>query len=274
MATLTLGPIEGRIRRLGIIAIAVAAALVGGAAPHPARAAAPTTGAIVTASPNPAIIGDQVALHWQATGFPNYGLVHCSDNMGWLPAGTGWSGTIYKYAGTDFASSFTWTVVCTDDNFQGSGSVDVTLDAATDFSTDVDTAAFATMTRNADCTAGRHSQRWAKYKYWQFFHLYTYWTYYERVKFCWSADGSRVTYFWRDRWSGDTNFGWSFDGHAYTNCGPVDPEHCSGKVGAYSETAITQGHYHVLVHGVGLDKYPWLTVWVHGDGGSGASWSG
>lgn len=101
-------------------------------------------------------------------------------------------------------------------------------------------------------------------------------TYYEQVSYCWLF--GKVTSFYRSRWTGGTSFGWSFDGHVYTSCGPQDPEHCTGKVGEYSETAATQGHYHVCLGAIGINyckhKYPWLSIWVHGDGGWGASTSG
>jgi hypothetical protein len=94
--------------------------------------------------------------------------------------------------------------------------------------------------------------------------------YNEQVRWCWR--GGAITYFWRDRWPSDTNFGWSFDGHTGSNC---TYEHCSGRgVGAYATDAWTQGGFHACVTWYCPHKYPIVDIWVHGDGGSGASWSG
>jgi hypothetical protein len=121
-----------------------------------------------------------------------------------------------------------------------------------------------------DAAAGRCRTRWAKYKFVNLTHTFTLWTYYQQVRWCWR--GGIVTAFRRDRWSGGTSLGWTFDGHVYTNCGPTDVEHCTGKVGAYSENAMTEGHYHVCLGVIGINicrnKYPWLSITVHGDGGS------
>ena len=258
---------------VSMIAIVLGVAFAGGATPHQARAVAPLTSVGLSVSPNPNGFSDYVSFHWVATGFPDPSAVTCSDNKGWL-VNAPYTGTVYKYAGVDFTASFTWTVSCADDNFYGSYSVAVTYyPAAAEFTSDIQTETLdAYDLHNPDCAAGRRHTRHAKVKYWQPFHLYTYWTYYEQVRWCWNAAHTKVSYFRRDRWTGGTNVGWTFDGHIYTNCGPYDPEHCSGMIGSYSESATTQGHYHVIVRGMGFDKYPWITIWVHADGGSGADW--
>ena len=95
--------------------------------------------------------------------------------------------------------------------------------------------------------------------------------YYEQVRWCWK-DG-KITYFWRDRWPADTAFGWSFQGHIGSNC---VYEHCSGRgVGTYSTDAWTQGGFRACAPKlICYYKYPLVDIWVHGDGGSGASASG
>jgi len=94
--------------------------------------------------------------------------------------------------------------------------------------------------------------------------------YTQQVRWCWS--GGVITYFWRDRWPSDTAFGWTFDGHIGSNC---VAEHCSGRgVGTYSADAWTQGAFHVCVVWYCPTKYPLVSVWVRGDGVSGASASG
>jgi hypothetical protein len=94
--------------------------------------------------------------------------------------------------------------------------------------------------------------------------------YNEQVRWCYR--NNVITYFWRDRWPSGTAFGWSFDGHVGTNC---QYEHCPGRgVGTYSATAWTQGHFHVCLAWYCVHKYPLVSIWVHGDGGSGGSASG
>jgi hypothetical protein len=94
--------------------------------------------------------------------------------------------------------------------------------------------------------------------------------YYEQVRWCWKS--GKITYFWRDRWPASTSFGWAFDGHIGSNC---IYEHCSGRgVGTYSTDAWTQGGFHACLPQFCLYKYPIVDIWVHGDGGSGASASG
>jgi len=94
--------------------------------------------------------------------------------------------------------------------------------------------------------------------------------YNEQVRWCWS--GGKITWFWRDRWASDTAFSWIFDGNVNTNC---VLEHCNGRgVGTYSTNAWTQAEFHVCVVWYCPHKYPVVDIWVHGDGGSGASWSG
>ena len=93
--------------------------------------------------------------------------------------------------------------------------------------------------------------------------------YHEQVRWCWA--NNRITYFWRDRWPSDTRFGWAFDRHTGSNC---IYEHCNNRgVGTYSTDAWTQGQFHVCLKYC-IYKYPLVDIWVHGDGGSGASWSG
>ena len=86
----------------------------------------PLTGVNVSASPNPSGPGNTVTFTWTATGFPNYSLVRCNDdhNPRWLVNGA-YHGSIQKTVPTDFYGNFRWTVTCTDDNFYGTGYVDV-----------------------------------------------------------------------------------------------------------------------------------------------------
>jgi hypothetical protein len=93
--------------------------------------------------------------------------------------------------------------------------------------------------------------------------------YNEQVRWCWA--NNKITYFWRDRWPSDTRFGWAFDRHTGSNC---IYEHCNNRgVGTYSTDAWTQGQFHVCLKFC-VYKYPSVDIWVHGDGGSGATWSG
>jgi hypothetical protein len=93
------------------------------------------------------------------------------------------------------------------------------------------------------------------------------WSYYEQVRWCWN--GSAVTQFRRDRWVGGTGYGWSFDGHVYSNC--VN-ETCPGMVGGWLEYAATEGDFHVCLGIIGINfcrhKYPWITITVYGNGAS------
>ena len=94
--------------------------------------------------------------------------------------------------------------------------------------------------------------------------------YNEQVRWCWR--NGVISYFWRDRWPSDTSFSWAFDGHIGSNC---TFEHCSGRgVGGYSTDAWTQGNFHACITWYCPHKYPVVDIWVHGDGGSGATWSG
>jgi hypothetical protein len=118
-------------------------------------------------------------------------------------------------------------------------------------------------------TPGPCRTRWARATRRNLIHLVVF-RYTEQVRWCWN--GNAITYFWRDRWPSGTAFGWSFDGHVGTNC---VYEHCPGRgVGTYSTNAWTQGHFHVCVPSYCVHKYPIVNIWVHGDGGSGANWSG
>jgi hypothetical protein len=230
-------------------------------------------------SPNPSGFSDYVSFHWTATGFPNYSAVTCNDNKGWV-VNQPYTGTVYEYAGADYSSNFTWTVTCSDADFYGSYSVAVTYYPpdveGNGADEDLQGQSPWWNTNNSDCNAGRRKVRYQKVKLWQALHLYTYWTYYEEVRFCYNAAHTKITWFRRDRWTGATNVGWTFDGHVNTNCGPADEEHCTGKVGAYSETATTEGHYHVIVRGIGFDKYPCIWITAHADGGTlhGWTWGG
>src|ERR671935_115624 len=86
-----------------------------------------------------------------------------------------------------------------------------------------------------------------------------------------ASEPSEKVHFWRDRWPSDTRFGWAFDRHTGSNC---IYEHCNNRgVGTYSTDAWTQGQFHVCLKFC-IYKYPSVDIWVHGDGGSGATWSG
>ena len=120
-----------------------------------------------------------------------------------------------------------------------------------------------------DGSPGTCRTRWARATRKNLLHMVVF-RYYEQVRWCWQ--NNLITYFWRDRWPSDTSFGWSFDGHIGTNC---RYEHCPGRgVGTYRTNAWTQGHFHVCVPSYCPHKYPLVNIWVHGDGGSGAEWSG
>lgn len=97
--------------------------------------------------------------------------------------------------------------------------------------------------------------------------------YVEQVRYCWN--GVAVTYFWRDRFPRSLNFGWTFDGNVWTDCGPGDPEHCSGKHGAWGETAASKGQFHVcLVYAICKTKIPTVSLTVYGNGAFGGSATG
>lgn len=120
-----------------------------------------------------------------------------------------------------------------------------------------------------DYAPGICRTRWARATRRNLAHLVVY-RYNEQVRWCYR--NNVITYFWRDRWPSATSFGWSFDGHIGTNCAY---EHCPNRgVGTYSTDAWTQGHFHVCVTWYCTHKYPIVDIWVHGDGGSGASASG
>jgi hypothetical protein len=109
--------------------------------------------------------------------------------------------------------------------------------------------------------------RWARATRRNLFWLIVF-RYNEQVRWCWK--GGVITYFWRDRWPSDTHFGWGFGGHIGSNCAY---EHCNGRgVGTYRTDAWTQGDMHACVPQlICTYKYPFVDIWVHGDGGSGAS---
>jgi hypothetical protein len=97
------------------------------------------------------------------------------------------------------------------------------------------------------------------------------WTYYQQVHYCWR--NGVITRFHRDRWTGSTFLGWSFDGNIAGNC---NLEGCDGKTGTYSSNAWTQGKYHVgfTVAGFGyvVNKYPQINITVYADGSAIAGW--
>jgi hypothetical protein len=118
-------------------------------------------------------------------------------------------------------------------------------------------------------SSGSCRTRWARATRRNLFWLIVF-RYNEQVRWCWR--GGVITYFWRDRWPSNTNFGWGFDSHIGTNC---IYEHCPNRgVGSYRTDAWTQGQFHACVPTYCFYKYPLIDIWVHGDGGSGASSSG
>jgi hypothetical protein len=117
-------------------------------------------------------------------------------------------------------------------------------------------------------SAGPCRTRWATVTRRNIFWV-TMFKYNEQVRWCWK--NNKITYFWRDRWPSDTHFGWAFDGHIGSNC---IYEHCPNRgVGTYSTDAYTQGQFHVCLKFC-VYKYPKIDIWVHGDGGSGATSGG
>jgi hypothetical protein len=133
-----------------------------------------------------------------------------------------------------------------------------------DFSTDTMTESPAAY----ENSAGSCRTRWASARRRNIFWV-TMFKYNEQVRWCWKDN--KITYFWRDRWPSDTHFGWAFDGHIGSNC---IYEHCPNRgLGTYSTDAWTQGQFHVCLKFC-VYKYPMIDIWVHGDGGSGASWGG
>jgi hypothetical protein len=116
---------------------------------------------------------------------------------------------------------------------------------------------------------GNCSVRWVRATRRNLAHLVVF-RYNEQVRWCWGR--GVITYFWRDRWPSDTAFGWSFDGNVGSNC---QLEHCNNRgYGTYSTDAWTEGSFHACVIWYCPHKYPIVDIWVHGDGGSGASWAG
>jgi hypothetical protein len=118
-------------------------------------------------------------------------------------------------------------------------------------------------------STGSCRTRWARATRHNLFWIVVF-RYNEQVRWCWK--GGVITYFWRDRWPSDTRFGWGFDAHIGTNCAY---EHCNGRgVGTYSTDAWTRGAFHACLPKICVYKYPFVDIWAHGDGGSGASISG
>ena len=133
-----------------------------------------------------------------------------------------------------------------------------------DFSTDTGTEAPAAY----QYAAGSCRTRWVTARRRNYFWV-TMYKYNEQVRWCWKSN--KITYFWRDRWPSDTHWGWAFDAHIGSNC---IYDHCPNRgVGTYSTDAWTQGQFHVCLKFC-IYKYAKVDIWVHGDGGSGASWSG
>jgi len=119
-----------------------------------------------------------------------------------------------------------------------------------------------------DAYAGRCKTVWARAERKNLFGL-TVFRYYEQVRWCWN--GSAVTYFRRDRWGADTNYGWRFDGHIAGNC---QIESCPGKTGHYAETAWTQGKFHACVVWACMERLPIVSITVYANGSFSWSWSG
>lgn len=95
------------------------------------------------------------------------------------------------------------------------------------------------------------------------------WRYYQQVRWCWN--GLAVTYFRRDRWPADTNFGWMFDGHVGSSC---VYEHCPGRTGQSSANAWTQGQFHACLKWFCSYKYPIVSITVYANGAWASSTSG
>jgi len=149
---------------------------------------------------------------------------------------------------------------------------DYPVDTCDDPNVDCGTAEYETGVETESLEAygagkGTCRTRWARATRRNLFWLIVF-RYNEQVRWCWK--GGVITYFWRDRWPSDTHFGWAFGGHIGSNC---IYEHCSGRgVGTYSTDAWTQADFHACVPQlICTYKYPLVDIWVHGDGGSGAS---
>ena len=119
-----------------------------------------------------------------------------------------------------------------------------------------------------DAYAGRCRTVWAARVRRNAFGLVV-WKYFQQVRWCWN--GLAVTYFRRDRWPAETNFGWAFDGHIGSNC---VYEHCSGRTGHWSANAWTQGQFRACVKWFCLYKYPIVSITVYANGTWGSSTSG
>lgn len=89
----------------------------------------------------------------------------------------------------------------------------------------------------------------------------------------WCGNGYVLTGFYRDRFPGNTDFGWRYLSHYSTNC---TFEHCQGRgSGTWSTNAFTQEVFANCGVGYCISyKYPWINMWVNASGGVGADTGG